>query len=333
MSNERESYSVLNASDYNIAGNLLRVFSDSDGSVVFVLDLMVNETKPNVLLIINPDDGRKWDDILENDYGIDLETIRPKKDNKYQKLDIEYSGLTVYQDLINAYVAGEDTADKLALLNAFRKIAVRRAASERLVVAETVSDNARETIDRANDSIAELNNRVRQLRAKLTDLRKNIGKEPTKQSAAKILRTESQIDAVNEKIRRAKKRLENAQKRLVVATEDAENARDILTKIGENMELPAVIQDMPLVTMPDNELAIVQDASVPMVYPKESDSNLTITNEAKAEYMADEEVKPLFDTDPEILDEEIAFKPIDFSAPVVASDMTPVPVADRKSVV
>ena len=328
MSNERESYSVLNASDYNIAGNLLRVFSDSDGSVVFVLDLMVNETKPNVLLIINPDDDRKWDDILENDYGIDLETIRPKKDNKYQKLDIEYSGLTVYQDLINAYVAGEDIADKLDLLNAFRKIAVRRAASERLVVAETVSDNARETIDRANDSIAELNNRVRQLRAKLTDLRKNIGKEPTKQSAAKILRTESQIDAVNEKIRRAKKRLENAQKRLVVATEDAENARDILTKIGENMELPAVIQDMPLVTMPDNELAIVQDASVPMVYPKESDSNLTITNEAKAEYMADEEVKPLFDTDPEILDEEIAFKPIDFSAPVVASDMTPVPVAE-----
>ena len=315
MPNERESLSALTVRDYDIAGNVLRVYSNTDGKIIFVLDLSVDENKPNVLLIIDAVDNRKWDDILENDYGIDLETVRPKKDNKYQKLDIEYSGLPVYQELVDKYVAGDDVKDSVKILNDFRRIAVRRAATERLAAAETVAENTRETIEKTNETISELNVRLRQLRVKLTDVRKNIGKEPTKQSAAKVLRTESQIDATNEKIRRAKKRLDNAQKRLIAATDDADAARDILARlenIDESADLPVVVPDNPVIALPDNEIAFAPIAD-----------NTIITNNTKAEKMADEEVKPLFDTDPEILDEEIAFKPIDFSAPIVAPDMTP----------
>ena len=323
MPNERESFSSLTVRDYDVAGNLLRVYSKPNGDIVFVLDLHVDENKPNVLLVIDSVDNRKWDDILENDYGVELETVRPKKDNKYQKLDIEYSGLDIYRDLIRKYVEGDEATQALATLNAFREIAVRRAAAERLSVAETSVENTRETIDKTNETISELNGRLRQLRAKLSDVRKNIGKEPTKQSASKILRVESQIDATNEKIKRAKKRLDNAQKRLISSIDDAEAAREILERVGkieDASNVPAPISGGPVANIPDGDLMVVRDAPVPADYSPQTNS-LTINN-TKAEDMADEEVKPLFDTDPEILDEEIAFKPIDFNAPIVAPDMT-----------
>ena len=323
MQNERESLSTLTVRDYDIAGNLVRAFVAPDGKIVFVLDLMVDESKPNVLLVMNPVDNRKWDDVLENDYGVDLETVRPKKNNKYQKLDIEYSGLSVYQDLIDAYAAGDDLTDDLAMLKAFRKTAVRRAAQERLSVAEMSANNARDTIDKTNDSIQDLNARMRQLRVKLAELRKNIGKEPTKQSAAKILRVESQIDATNEKIKRAKKRLDNAQKRLAAATDDADEAYKILAQTEDFSDAT-----LPMIK-PENPIVSSQDEEELEFYPVEDDDDLTTTYNTGAEEMADEDVKPLFDTDPEILDEEIAFKPIDFSAPVIAPEQPIVPVEPK----
>ena len=311
MTNEREM--LLTGRDYEIAGNELRAFFDVSGRLVFVIDYEVNDKKSNALLVINSDGDRKWDDILKNTYGVDLETVRPKKDNKYQKLDIEYSGLNVYADLLSAYDAGSAFDNELLVLNQFRDIVVRRAAAERLVTAETLADNARETIERAKDSIEEQNERVRELRVRLAQARKDIGKEPTKQSAAKILRLESQIDATNEKIRRAKKRLNSAQKRLVLASDDADAARDILERVGfetDNVNDDAI--DLPMTVV---EQPVANFVTPPL--PAEIKQNNLTTVETKAEEMADEEVKPLFDTDPEILDEEIAFKPIDFSSPSV----------------
>ena len=107
---------TLHFIDYTIDNNLFRAYRDSNGRLVFVLDYFTNEIKPNVLLVINPDGDRKWDDIISNDYNIDLEDIRPKKDNKYQKLDIEYSGLNIYDELFATYNAQEDTSDALAQL-------------------------------------------------------------------------------------------------------------------------------------------------------------------------------------------------------------------------
>ena len=154
MPNERENlYQPLTYVDLDIAGNAFRAFYDVDSKLVMVLDFVVNDIKPNVLLVINPVGNRKWDDILMNDYAVDLETIRPKKDNKYQKLDIEYTGLSEYDNLIRAYNAGHDLSGALAELEAFRNMAARRAALERLGAADIVVERARETIEKTNETI------------------------------------------------------------------------------------------------------------------------------------------------------------------------------------
>lgn len=331
MPDKREGSSMLNSRQYNINGNALVAYYD-EGKLVFVVDSTVSDIKPNVLLVINPDGNRKWDDILENDYAVDLETVRPKKDNKYQKLDIEYSGLSVYDSLIAAYDAGDDVSAEAEMLDQFRMIVARRVATERLKSAEFTAENARETIDRTDDAIYELQDKIKQLRAKLATHRKGIGKEPTKQSAAKILRAESQIDATNEKLRRARKRLVSAQKRLVAAEDDAEAAREVLARlkdIPENVIVPAVAPVNPVMEVAKEPQPLSDVQFTPVFSDFEEDDKSDIMEdeeepvaeeeieftEPKAEPMADEEVKPLFDKDPEILDEEIAFKPIDFNVP------------------
>ena len=317
MSNERENlFQPLTFADYNIAGNVFRAYYDADKKMVFVVDYYVDDLKPNVLLVINPVGNRKWDDILMNDYGVDLETVRPKKDNKYQKLDIEYTGLAQYDALVRAYDADENLDYALTQLNAFRHDAAKRAANERLGAAELTIERAQETIEKTADTITELRDKLKKLRAKLADLRRGIGREPTKQSAAKILRTEAQIDATTEKLERAKKRMESAQQRLDNAQIEEKNARNILGALNK-IGVPA----MPMVA----DVAVVETPSVPAVRGEDTTDIIPldedIDNEPKAMNMADD-VKPLFDEDPKILDEDIAFKPIDFGAPKVSEDIT-----------
>ncbi len=322
--------SILTFKDYNISGNLLRAYFDSDNKLVFVLDNTIDDIKSNVLLVINPVGSRKWDDILQNDYGVDLETVRPKKDNKYQKLDIEYDGLGEYETLISAYESGNDLENALNNVLVFREKSVKHAAEERLVIAEANAEKARETIEKTKASIAELQEKLRQLRSKLAQQKKQVGREPTKKSASKILRTDAQIDATNEKLHRAKKRLDNAQRRLIVADEDAEQARDIIasSKTVEREENTELAMPLPTSVVPTTVMGahsnaaddfVVAEAPEHLEEYEESTNfveNTDIQKEQKAENMAEEEkkeeVKPLFDTDPEILDEEIAFKPIEF---------------------
>lgn len=336
MLNERESlYQPLTFTDYDIAGNAFRAYYDADQKLVMVLDFVVNDVKPNVLLVINPVGNRKWDDILMNDYAVDLETVRPKKDNKYQKLDIEYTGLSEYDNLVRAYNAGDDLSGPLADLNAFRNMAARRAALERLGAADMAAERARETVEKTNETIESQQVRLKSLRGKLSEQRRSVGKEPTKQSAAKILRTESQIDATNDKLARAKKRLISAQRRLDAAAEDADVAREILARLDD------VVAENNLPTSPTpTQVAEFEQPSVPMTPVPQFTEIIPYQEpefeEPKAEDMADDEVKPLFDKDPDILDEDIAFKPIDFnlpseggvpSAPVVPEYSEPEPIA------
>lgn len=320
MIREREA-SYLHFKDYQIDNNSLRAFYDNENKLVFVLDNTITDIKPNVMLVMNPVADRKWDDILSNDYNVDLETVRPKKDNKYQKLDVEYSGLGAYENLINAFMNKSDLTDALALLQSVRNVAMQRSAPDRLETAESNAEKSRETIVKTNQTISELQVKLRQLRAKLTQQKNQVGKEPTKQSASKILRTEAQIDAINEKLGRAKKRLANAQKRLVAADEDAETARGILALLDSlgSMESKKYEQNVNLpVKQERGDVVIKKDAPVPVRQNEHIEKNVQISNnvvkETKAEKMADEEVKPLFDKDPEILDEELAFKPIDFGS-------------------
>lgn len=330
MPNERENlYQTLTYKDYDIAGLTFRAYYDADEKLVFVLDTVINEIKPNVMLVINPVGDRKWDDILANDYGLDLETVRPKKDNKYQKLDVEYTGLAEYDALIQADKISAVDNVVLGRMGQFISGALKRAANERLADAELTADKARETIEKTNETIAQQQERLKTLRAKLVVQRRDVGKEPTKQSAAKILRTESQIEATNDKLGRAKKRVVNAKHRLAIAEEDADAARAILVRLDDVVTTGAHVPAMPMPT----DVAEVEVPSVPMqVMPQFTE--ITTFEEPPvptqgADDMADEEVKPLFDKDPDILDEEIAFKPIDFSVPAnpgaMVSDSTPEP--------
>ena len=323
MPSEKEK-SVLKSKDYKINGNDLRGFYDAHGKLVFVLDFTVDEIKPNVLLVMSSHGNRKWDDILSNDYGMDLELVRPKKDNKYQKLDIEYDGLVVYDNLIRAYTDKGDVKKAVKDLENFRASSSRRSANERLSMASAVAENARETIERTGDTIVELQAKIKATRSKIASLRRNVGREPTKQSAAKILKAEAQLEALNSKLARAKKRLENANKRLLVAEDDMAAARKVLDLIPESKGKEKVESlDVMPVAAPVDVVASQKEQD-------ETDFNDESTNdfdeEPEEESYSDEEeyddsgVKPLFDKDPNILDDKIAFKPISFNDSITNGD-------------
>ncbi len=322
MIGERENtnYGTLVMRAFNIDGNDIHAFYDSADDLVFILDNTINAQKPNVLLVINSDGDKKWDEILSSGYGVDLETIRPKVDNKYQKLDIEYSGLGVYEGLINAFNAGEDLEEYLNQLAILRDSATRHSAMMRLNVANETISKTNTTIVKTKETIVLLQARVKTLRSKLSETRKEIGKVNTKQSAAKILKLESQIEATNEKLKRAKKRLESAQKRLDAATVDAELASALLNQ--PSVEIKQVVKSKPVMVAPEYPVQTVE--------PEED------IEDEEDEEIEETDIKPLFNEDPQILNEDIAFKPIEFEAPVFEEtkniEEPPVPVIEPKPV-
>lgn len=304
ITNDTE-YGTLVMRPYVIEGNEINAFYDASDDLIFVLDNTINSYKPNVLLVINPDGDKKWDEILSGEYDVDLETIRPKQDNKYQKLDIEYSGLSVYENLINAYNAGDGLEEHLNQLNILRDSAARHSAMTRLNIANETITKTNATIVKTKETIVRLQERLKTLKAKLSSQKKEIGRVSTKQSAAKILKTESQIEATNEKIKRAKKRLDSAQKRLETATVDAELASELLNQPAQEIKMP--VKTKPVVVEP--KVAVTQAEEIED--DEELDDDFTDEDEEITEEQ-EEEVKPLFDTDPNIVDDDMAFKPISF---------------------
>ena len=358
--NETE-YGTLNMRSYNIDGNEINAFYDSDNNLIFVLDNTINQSKPNVLLVINPDGDKKWDEILSVEYDVDLETIRPKQDNKYQKLDIEYSGLSVYENLINAYVAGDDLTELLVQLDILRDSAARHSAMTRLNVANEIISRTNVTVVKTKETIVRLQERIKTLRTKRATQKKDIGKIPTKQSASKILKLESQIEATEEKLKRAQKRLDSAQKRLETATVDAELAGDLLnqpaleikqsvkpaTSKTKTVSVKPIPEPNPITIATDQEdddFGIDDEEEEPNINfdNQQEINNNTMTNpDIKApEYIENDDqediedngVKPLFDKDPNIMNENIAFKPISFETPVIETSQTPEPVFDNQNI-
>ena len=85
MPREKKSFQQLHVTDYEIAGVVFRAWKDDSDKLIFVLDTTTDEYKPNVLLVLNAHDERKWDDVLTNDYGVNLEDVRPRVDNKLRR--------------------------------------------------------------------------------------------------------------------------------------------------------------------------------------------------------------------------------------------------------
>ncbi len=261
---EPEVNGLLKSIDFKIEDNLLSAFYKDD-ELIFVLDKTINETKPNVLLIIEQIDGRKWDDILANDYNVTLELIRPKIRNKYRKLDIDYDGLNIYKNLIEDYKNGTDLTNSLNELSNFRNSSIKMAASQRLVSSQNKIRKSSITVDKTDKTLSKLQEDFKKLRLKLQKQRKkNIDPE-------KIKRTEDRIQNLILKMRRSKKRLKRAEKRLETAKKDSDISEEILKQ-------------------------------------------KYIMKTTKAIDVMSEDVKPLFDKDPEVMDEKIAFKPINFDS-------------------
>ena len=359
MIGERENfdsqtqYGSLVMRSYDINGNEISAFYDSSDNLVFVLDNTIDARKPNILLVINPDADKKWDEILSGDYGVDLETIRPKQDNKYQKFDIEYSGLGVYDALIRAYNSGDSLEESLNQLMILRDSAARHSAMTRLNMANEVISKTNATIVKTKESIVRLQARLKTLRAKLAEAKKGIGREPTKQSASKILKLESQIEVTNEKLKRANERLKSAQRRLETATVDAELASQLLNQPSN--EIKQVSKKRPVEVVPVKKTLPVRAKKIEPEYDEyeeseESEEEISDDNDKKEEYKEqieteetkeeyteeeNEKVEPLFDEDPQILNNDIAFKPISFEPPVVPeiSKSDNVPVVNQDVIV
>ncbi|MBO7559534.1 MAG: hypothetical protein J6T27_00030 [Alphaproteobacteria bacterium] len=309
MPGEKMMFQNLRQMEYDIAGNVLRAWYDDEGRLALVVDETIDEYKPNVLLVVRSDGTRRWDDLLQNVYNIDLELIRPKRDNKYQKLDIEYGGIDIYEDLIDAYENHGDLNTALADLIDFRDAAVRRAATVRLTNAQDEIAQAKATLAKTQKAIKSLNDRMRNFRNRLARQKSYVGREPTKQLASKILRTEAHIESTDEKLLRAEKRVENAKRRIDIATEEIDAATALLAlrrpsvdSIDE-MVKPRVIdakaKKSDVARMPVSDIDVETEEEI------EEPQDLEMSNDSK-------EVKPLLDKDPEILDDEIAFKPVDF---------------------
>ncbi len=334
MIGERENiyqdtnYGTLTMRAFDINGDKINAFYDAKDNLVFVLDNTINAQKPNVLLVIDSHADKKWDEILSSDYGVDLETIRPKVDNKYQKLDIEYSGLSVYENLINAYNAGEDLTEQLNQLAVLRNSAARHSAMTRLNVANEAITKTNTTIVKTKETIVRLQERIKTLRSKLSAEKKQIGKVNTKQSASKILKLESQIEAINEKLKRAKKRLDSAQKRLEIATEDAELASALLNQPA--IEIKETVKSKPVVVAPKYPVQKTEVKEEIQSFDNEEE-----IAEEEVDEVIESDVKPLFSEDPKILNDNIAFKPIEFNAPVFQDikQKVPAPVVESVPVV
>lgn len=309
MPGEKIIFQNLRPVEYDIAGNVLRAWYDDKGKLVFVVDETVDEYKPNVLLVVRSDGTRRWDDLLQNVYNIDLKLIRPKRDNKYQKLDIEYSGIDVYEDLIYAYENHGDLNAALADLIDFRDAAVRRAATVRLTNAQDEIAQAQITMDKTEHAIKSMNDRMRNFRNRLARQKSYVGREPTKRLASKILQTEAHIESTDEKLLRAEKRLENARRRIEIATEDANAALALLALRRPTVDLDA---DTPHRVV-DARAKKNDVAKMPVIDEMDEDVDPELEEPEDTDMpKKSDEVKPLLDKDPEILDDEIAFKPVDF---------------------
>jgi hypothetical protein len=234
--------------------------------------LTQDEILPNVLLVIRDREGRKWDDILANDFGINPEVVRPRAENKYRKLDIDYDALDSYNAAILTGGAAELKRERLDIAAKQREF--------RLSEAEHDIGLARATAQEANKTIAALDEFISLQKEKLKAVKKNLGKEPPKDSAAKILRYEARIDRADAKKSRALRRLRRAEKRI------------------------------------DSALKLVNNYQ----------NNFIPKGEAE---MNDNDVKPLFTENPNIMDTENAFKPVSFGDLAPAADIPRVSPAVR----
>ena len=200
---------------FDIDGLKIQAFYDSSHKLLFILDLTQDNILPNTMLVIDPREDRKWDDILENDFNIKPETVRPRKNHKYKKLDINYEGLNVYNEAIINKNASELKKWRISISDKQKDFRIKEAKRN--------EDLALETVSKTKETILKLDEFITSQKTKLKAAKKQIGKETPKDSAAKILRFEARIEKAEAKRNRAKIRLRRAKKRIESAEKTMNN--------------------------------------------------------------------------------------------------------------
>ena len=245
------------ARDFVVDGLKIRAFYDGADRLLAALDMTRDDVLQDTLLVIDDRDGRKWDDILKNDFRMDPEIVRPRANNKYQKLDIAYEGLEEYNFAIqnrNATALREWRMDQAA-----RQRDIRNSESEREI------DLARRTIGEASKTIEELEDFIKLQKEKLRDAKKFVGKVPPKESAEKILRYESRIERANAKKARSTRRLRRAEKRIASAAKNLNNyKRPIGREIMSEEVKPLFTQEPKII---DNANAFRPVSFAPATFP------------------------------------------------------------------
>ncbi len=261
-------------------------------ALLFVIDSSMDTLAPDHRLIIKPDSenpDRKWDAILSGDYGIDLETIRPKKDNKYQKLDIEYRGLDIYDSFLRMAINGASDFEMDKILHDLNAVKIHNAvghAERRLNENDSDVEKSNETIVKTQKTIDKLDETIEFFRERLALQRQKNREKPNGLDAAKIIRTEEMIATNQQKQKKSEQRLRRAEKRAAAAKKTADAARQRLLVLSKELK-----------KYPN--------------FPAESD-DVNVHNG----------VAPLVTEDPKIIKEEIAFKPVDFQAPEEGKPMS-----------
>ncbi|MCL2629485.1 MAG: hypothetical protein FWD33_02225 [Alphaproteobacteria bacterium] len=291
---------MLFKKDFSAGGIEFSAWLDTRDRAAFALDTTRDEVLPDFMIILEPDPlhpDRKWDDILKKDFDTDPEIVRPREDNKYQKLDIQYSGLEYYQAIVN----GDDSRGAVKLLKSFRMNAAAVSAQKRIEDNREILGKVTKTLATTKKTKSKIKSGIHDLTEKLASQRGLVGFEPTKAAASKILKTQSQIEALHEKAKKNETRAKRTVKKIEAAEGEIETNTEWLNRLlamGAELPEPAA--------KADQEFDTPRLEDIPDEYEDED-----FAEEAEEEAEAESDIQPLLEDNPEIVDNTKAFQNVD----------------------
>ncbi|MCL2439561.1 MAG: hypothetical protein FWD15_03555 [Alphaproteobacteria bacterium] len=244
-----------------------------------VVDTTCDEVNPSQILMIEPRDGDtdfepqvKWDVILQDDFGIDPNLVRPKEKTKYKKLDINYQSLQYYDEFIktgDAILLGELKRERLRISLG---LAYRREEQSL-----QVANRAKLTLGRTEKLIIALTQKVVNTNRKLA--RAEAANDEVKQAELT-----QRLYTTTEKLKRAQRRLKRAEKRF------ADSERELAARaeqIALIRELIARLEADGGASILNHEIAAA-DATAAYVAPAESVENAGVPSAEAIEAAAAE---------------------------------------------
>lgn len=251
--------------NFDIDGILIRACYDASHRLLFVLDMTQDKILPNTLLVLDNKNNRKWDDVLASDFGVDPEEVRPRDGSRYEKLDINYTALNYYNDAI-----ATGSADTLT---AIRREIAEQQKEFRGGAAYREIELAQATVLEAKKSLAEIEDFIHLQKGKLKTAKEKVGKEPPKETAAKILRYEARLEKAALKKERAERRLKRAENRIDKAKSLLHNYKSIVLPDDpfngerEMNNIQPIINEDPNIMDPTNAFKPVNFGSSPTMAP------------------------------------------------------------------